>query len=70
MLETVLRAGENLYVLFISGTNRPPGGTLIVAAIAIPIILSISVILSCYCFRKYVLESVNTFEKQIGHAQQ
>ncbi len=43
-------------LLFITGTNEPPDRTLTVLAIVIPIILSVCVILSCYCFRRYVLE--------------
>lgn len=35
------------------GTNEPPDGTLTVVAIVIPVILSICVILSCYCFRRH-----------------
>ncbi|KAM3590551.1 uncharacterized protein V6R79_011750 [Siganus canaliculatus] len=35
------------------GVNRQPDRTLTVIAIVIPIILSICVILSCYCFRRY-----------------
>lgn len=37
------------------GANKPPDGTLTVVAIVIPVILSICVILSCYCFRRYKL---------------
>lgn len=55
-LETVSKAEAKLCLLFISGANEPLGRTLTVVAIVIPIILSIAVILSCYCFRKYVLE--------------
>ncbi|KAM8747202.1 interleukin-13 receptor subunit alpha-1-like isoform 2-T2 [Acanthopagrus schlegelii] len=35
------------------GINKPPDRTLTVAAIVIPIILSICVILSCYCFKRH-----------------
>lgn len=56
-LETVLKAEAKLCLLSISGTNKHPDRTLTVVAIVIPIILSICVILSCYCFRKYVLEN-------------
>ncbi|CAK6965320.1 interleukin-13 receptor subunit alpha-1-like [Scomber scombrus] len=35
------------------GTNAPPDGTLTVVAIVIPVILCVSVILSCYCFRRH-----------------
>lgn len=37
------------------GSDKPPDGTLTVVAIVIPIILSICVVLSCYCFRRYKL---------------
>ncbi|XP_070849533.1 interleukin-13 receptor subunit alpha-1-like [Chaetodon trifascialis] len=33
--------------------NKPPDGTLTVVAIVIPIILSVCIILSCYCFRRH-----------------
>ncbi|XP_037614575.1 uncharacterized protein LOC119481557 [Sebastes umbrosus] len=35
------------------GTNEPPDETLTVVAIVIPIILSVCMILSCYCFRRH-----------------
>lgn len=41
-------------LLFMTGTNKPPNETLTVVAIVIPIILSACIILSCYCFRRYV----------------
>ncbi|KAM6960318.1 interleukin-13 receptor subunit alpha-1, partial [Tautogolabrus adspersus] len=35
------------------GTNKPPDRTLTVVAIVLPIILSVCVLLSCYCFRRH-----------------
>ncbi|XP_033992260.1 interleukin-13 receptor subunit alpha-1-like [Trematomus bernacchii] len=35
------------------GSNKPPDQTLMVVAIVVPIILSVCIILSCYCFRKH-----------------
>ncbi|XP_042368009.1 interleukin-13 receptor subunit alpha-1 [Plectropomus leopardus] len=35
------------------GTNEPPDQTMTVVSIVIPIILSVCIILSCYCFRRY-----------------
>lgn len=56
MLEIALKAEERVCLLFITGTNKPPDRTLTVVAIVIPVILSICVILSCYCFRRYVFD--------------
>uniref|UniRef100_A0A3Q3KXI9 Interleukin-13 receptor subunit alpha-1-like n=1 Tax=Labrus bergylta TaxID=56723 RepID=A0A3Q3KXI9_9LABR len=35
------------------GSNKPPDRTLTVVAIVVPIILSVCVLLSCYCFRRH-----------------
>ncbi|KAM7377576.1 hypothetical protein PAMA_014064 [Pampus argenteus] len=35
------------------GTDEPPDGTLTVVTIVIPVILSVCIILSCYCFRRH-----------------
>ncbi|XP_034066501.1 interleukin-13 receptor subunit alpha-1-like [Gymnodraco acuticeps] len=35
------------------GSNKPPDQTLMVVAIVVPIILSVCIILSCYCVRKH-----------------
>lgn len=52
-LETCPNISSDFTELLPYGANKPLDRTLTVVAIVIPIILSLCVILSCYCFRRY-----------------